>query len=76
MYNDAEMVIWNTYCKSSCKIFMQYFSHILIIFYIQVMVNSITLNKLTYIYMECVIGIDLRNMILKMTQVVNHSVHT
>jgi len=41
------------------------------------MINSITLNKLTYIYMECLIEIDLRNMILKTRQeVVNHSVHT
>jgi hypothetical protein len=60
----------NPVVKSLC------ISHILIIFCIQVTVNSITLNKLTYIYMECLIGIDLRNMILETTQVVNHSVHT
>lgn len=66
MYNEAKMVIWNTYCKYSCKIFMQYFSHVLIVFY--VLINSITLNKLTYIYTDCPIGIDLRNMILKTTQ--------
>jgi len=29
------------------------------------MINSITLNKLTYMYMECLIGIDLRNIFLR-----------
>jgi hypothetical protein len=38
---------------------MQYFSHRYSYhFYIQVKINSITLNKLTYIYMECLIETD------------------
>jgi len=62
----------NPVVKSLCSIF-----HIFLTFYTQVMINSITMNKMTYIYMECLIGIDLRNVIQKTRQeAVNHSVHT